>query len=68
MANLQNSPEQCMTEITKTEVQEKLKKMSYWIAQRPDHVQVFWINHVTVLFEKISKQIRYVLNHVEGNG
>ena len=65
LANLGNSPEQCQTEITKTDVQEKLKKMSNWKALVPDYVQVFWIKHLSILHARISRQYQDQINHPE---
>ena len=57
MAHQRNFTEQCLTEITKTEEQEKINKMSTWKAQGPDKVQVFWIKHLTVLHDRICIQL-----------
>ena len=43
--NVGNSPEQCLAEITRTKVQEKLKKISNWKAPAPEQVRVFRIKH-----------------------
>ena len=45
LANLGNSCEQCLTEITKAELQENLREMSSWKAPAPDRVQDLWMEH-----------------------
>ena len=65
-ANLRNSPEQCLTEITRTEEQEKLKKMSEWKATGQDVVHVFWVMDLTALHDRISSQLQDLINHPEG--
>ena len=65
MAELGNSPEQCLRKIPKTEELEKLKKMSNWKASRPDQVKVFLITHLSVLHDGVYRQLQDLINHAE---